>query len=143
MPVCKHLLREAYEHPSQPHGSIYGLAGLCACTPGCRGCGYPRRAAPNAALGGDTVTISQAARDLAERDAPIRPVLAVGLAPVAGERSAADGPVNAIASSSQDYKAAIDQAIDSLEFQRNSKLITEAQFRHDMAFYTRVANAVA
>ena len=111
------------------------LAAGAAATPGA--------AAPNAALGGDTVTISQAARDLAERDAPIRPVLAVGLAPVASERSAADGPVNAIASSSQDYKAAIDQAIDSLEFQRNSKLITEAQFRHDMAFYTRVANAVA
>ena len=70
-------------------------------------------------------------------------MLAVGLAPVASDRSVGQGQVNAISSSSQDYKAAIGQAMDSLEFQRNSKLITEAQFRHDMAFYTRVANAVA
>lgn len=121
--------------PAYAPARLAGGAGGAAATPGA--------AAPDASLGGDKVTISQAARDLAERDAPIRTVLAVGLAPVASERSAAEGPVNAISSSSQDYKAAIDQAMDSLEFQRNSKLITEAQFRHDMAFYTRVANAVA
>ena len=121
--------------PAYAPARLAGGAGGAAANPGV--------AAPDASLGGDKVTISQAARDMAERDAPIRPVLAVGLAPVASERNAADGPVNAISSSSQDYKAAIGQAMDSLEFQRNSKLITEAQFRHDMAFYTRVANAVA
>ena len=95
------------------------------------------------------VTISQAARDrlaasfqAADDTQLVRPVLAVGLAPASVDRAEGKAPVNPYSSTSREYKAAVDQAIDKLELQRSNQLISDTQFKHDMAFYTRVSIAV-
>ncbi|WP_394792035.1 hypothetical protein [Rhodoferax sp.] len=92
----------------------------------------------------DSVTISQAARDMlaaaSAKDAPSHTVSAIGLAAThAG--SGQTTQVNPYSSSSDDYQAAVRKAMDKLQTAHNNKQVSDTQFKHDMDFYTRVANA--
>lgn len=88
----------------------------------------------------DTVTISQAAQDLLAQTHS-----SVSLSSRAMDLLQRRNPYDSApysASDSGNPQAEVRKVMDNLTLQRNNRQISDTRYQHDMAFYTRVANAI-
>nr|WP_315244031.1 hypothetical protein [uncultured Albidiferax sp.] len=95
---------------------------------------------PAAISAKDTVTISQAAKDmLAQSRASVS--LSSRAMDLIQRRNPYDSGSDG-ASDSGSQQAQVRKVMDNLTTQYSNRQISDTQYRHDMAFYTRVANAI-
>ncbi|MBC7680937.1 MAG: hypothetical protein H7172_01265 [Ferruginibacter sp.] len=92
--------------------------------------------ATGASSGADTVTISQAAKDLLAQSQA-----SVSLSSRAMDLIQRRNPFDA-APGTGNPQAEVHKVMDSLTTQHNNKQMSTTQYQHDMAFYTRVSNAI-
>ena len=88
-----------------------------------------------------TVTISQAAKDLLAQSQA-----SVSLSSRAMDLIQRRNPYDSAPGSTPDsasQQAQVRKVMDNLTTQHNNRQISDTQYRHDMAFYTRVATAIA
>jgi hypothetical protein len=88
----------------------------------------------------DTVTISQAAKDLLAQSRA-----SVSLSSRAMDLIQRRNPYDSAPDSTPDsgnQQAQVRKVMDNLTTQHINRQISDTQYRHDMAFYTRVANAI-
>ncbi|BDT69837.1 hypothetical protein os1_40290 [Comamonadaceae bacterium OS-1] len=94
----------------------------------------------NTAVATDTVTISQAAKDmLAQSQA------SVSLSSRAMDLIQRRNPYDSTPGSTLDtgsQQAQVRKVMDNLTTQHTNRQISDTQYRHDMAFYTRIANTI-
>lgn len=83
-----------------------------------------------------TVTISQAAKDLLAQSQA-----SVSLSSRAMDLIQRRNPLDS-SPGGNNPQAQVRKVMDSLTTQHNNKQISNTQYQHDMAFYTRVANAL-
>lgn len=72
---------------------------------------------------------------------PTQMVFAVGLANIGRQAGDANWR-NPYAEPNYDYKGAVDNVRNALKYEYAHSLIPQAQYQHDMGFYTRLANAI-
>ncbi|WP_295957543.1 hypothetical protein [Rhodoferax sp.] len=95
---------------------------------------------PAAPAATDTVTISQAAKDLLAQSQA-----SVSLSSRAMDLIQRRNPYDSAPGSTLDntgQQAQVRKVMDNLTTQHNNRQISDTQYQHDMAFYTRVANAI-
>ncbi len=102
----------------------------------------PVAVASSAASTSDTVTISQAAKDLLAQSQASISLSTVSLSSRAMDLIQKRNPYES-ATSSDSQQTQVRKVMDNLTTQHNNKQISTTQYQHDMAFYTRVANAMA
>ena len=91
-----------------------------------------------------TVTISQAAKDLLAQSQASVSLSSQAMDLIQGRNPLDAAPQSApnSATTSGNPQAQVRKVMDNLTTQHNNRQISDSQYQHDMAFYTRVSNAI-
>jgi hypothetical protein len=95
---------------------------------------------PAAPAATDMVTISQAAKDLLAQSRASVSLSSRAMDLIQRRNPYDSGPGSTPTGDSQ--QSQVRQVMDNLTTQHINRQISDTQYRHDMAFYTRVANAI-
>ncbi|WP_367848124.1 hypothetical protein [Rhodoferax sp. WC2427] len=88
----------------------------------------------------DTVTISQAAKDLLAQSQASVSLSSRAMDLIQQRNPDGGGPGSTPGSASP--QAQVRKVMDQLTTQHTNRQISDTQYRHDMAFYTRIANTI-